>query len=128
MAVPPPRDIPPVGMQTLVPLAHMQDGGRIDNEVNRSHEITSRIEEIMSARVQHRTRMFARVLGPFFAIVAVVVALRAPDMRQLLSEFTASDVWPWVTGAFILMGASRSLPSINCGVARPPSSSRSSDG
>ena len=23
---------------------------------------------------------------------------------DLLSEFTASDVWPWVTGAFILMG------------------------
>jgi hypothetical protein len=82
----------------------MQGGGRIGNEVNKSHEITSRIEEIMSVRVQHRTRIFARVLGPFFAIVAVVVALRAPDMRQLLSEFTASDVWPWVTGAFILMG------------------------
>jgi hypothetical protein len=48
--------------------------------------------------------MFARVLGPFFTIVAIIVALRAPDMRQLLSEFTASDVWPWVTGAYILMG------------------------
>ena len=53
---------------------------------------------------QARTRMFARVLGPFFTIIAIVVAVRAPDMRQLLSEFTASDVWPWVTGAFILMG------------------------
>lgn len=58
----------------------------------------------MSAPIQHRTRMFARLLGPFFTIVAIVVALRAPDMRQLLSEFTASDVWPWVTGAYILMG------------------------
>ena len=48
--------------------------------------------------------MFARVLGPFFTIIAMVVAMRAQDMRQLLSEFTASDVWPWVTGAFILMG------------------------
>jgi hypothetical protein len=55
-------------------------------------------------RHQDRTRMFARVLGPFFTIVAVVVAVRAADMRQLLSEFTASDVWPWVTGAFILIG------------------------
>ena len=53
---------------------------------------------------QVRTRMFARVLGPFFAIVAVTVALRAPDMRALLTEFTASQVWPWVTGAFILAG------------------------
>ncbi|MBY0286242.1 MAG: hypothetical protein K2X52_03730 [Mycobacteriaceae bacterium] len=58
----------------------------------------------MSVQAQHRTRMFARVLGPFFTIIAIIVALRAPDMRQLLSEFTASDVWPWVTGAFILMG------------------------
>lgn len=58
----------------------------------------------MSVQVQQRTRMFARVLGPFLAIVTIIVALRAPDMRQLLSEFTASDVWPWVTGAFILMG------------------------
>ena len=55
-------------------------------------------------QTRNRTRMFARVLGPFFTIIAMVVAMRAPDMRQLLSEFTASDVWPWVTGAFILMG------------------------
>ena len=58
----------------------------------------------MNVQVQHRTRMFARVLGPFFTIVAIVVALRSPDMPQLLSEFTASDVWPWVVGAFILLG------------------------
>jgi hypothetical protein len=47
--------------------------------------------------------MFARVLGPFFTIVAVVVAFRAPDMRTLLSEFTASAVWPWIVGAIALM-------------------------
>lgn len=58
----------------------------------------------MNVQVQHRTRMFARVLGPFFTIIAIVVALRSPHMRQLLTEFTASDVWPWVMGAFILMG------------------------
>lgn len=58
----------------------------------------------MSTHVQQRTRMFARVLGPFFTIIAIVVTLRAPDMRVLLAEFTASDVWPWVTGAYILMG------------------------
>lgn len=58
----------------------------------------------MNVDVQHRTRMFARVLGPFFTIVAIVVAVRLPDMRQLLSDFTSSDVWPWVVGAFILLG------------------------
>lgn len=57
----------------------------------------------MSVRVQRRTRMFARVLGPFFTIVAIVVAVRAPDMRTILSEFTASAVWPWIIGALALM-------------------------
>lgn len=48
--------------------------------------------------------MFARVLGPFLLIMMLAAMARAADMRQLLSEFTASDVWPYVTGAFILMG------------------------
>jgi hypothetical protein len=48
--------------------------------------------------------MFARVLGPFLTIITVVALARAAGMRQMLSEFTASDVWPWVTGAFILAG------------------------
>ena len=58
----------------------------------------------VSHQSQTRTRMFARVLGPFFAVIATIVALRAPDMATLLAQFTASEVWPWVTGAFILMG------------------------
>ncbi len=55
-------------------------------------------------RSQHRTRMFARVLGPFLTIVAILVAVRATHMRTLLSEFTDSAVWPWVAGSFILLG------------------------
>jgi len=51
-----------------------------------------------------RTRMFARVLGPFITVIAIVVALRSPDMRGLLDEFTGSQVWPWVTGAYLLLG------------------------
>ena len=53
---------------------------------------------------RRRTRAFARVLGPFFTIAAVVALLRAPDRQQMLTEFTASLVWPWVLGAFGLMG------------------------
>lgn len=53
---------------------------------------------------QNRTRMFARVLGPFFVVIATIVVLRAPDMATLLAQFTATEVWAWVTGAFILMG------------------------
>jgi hypothetical protein len=51
-----------------------------------------------------RTRSFARVLGPFLTILAVVVVLRASEMPAILDEFTASSVWPFVTGAFILVG------------------------
>lgn len=58
----------------------------------------------MKTAVQHRTRMFARVLGPFFTIVMVLAMVRAADMKQVLSEFTAGDVWPYVTGTFILAG------------------------
>jgi hypothetical protein len=57
----------------------------------------------MTTHVQRRTRMFARVMGPYLTIVAIVVPFRAPDMRQLLTEFTVSNVWPWVMGAIILL-------------------------
>lgn len=53
---------------------------------------------------QHRTRMFARMLGPFFTITMIAAIVRLADMRQLLSEFTANDVWPYVTGVFVLAG------------------------
>ncbi|WP_082964004.1 hypothetical protein [Mycobacterium sp. 852002-51961_SCH5331710] len=54
--------------------------------------------------VDHRTRAVARILGPYLTIVAVVVLFRTPDMRILLTEFTETAVWPWVMGAFILLG------------------------
>ena len=57
-----------------------------------------------SAQSAETTRRFARVLGPFFVIVSATVVARAPDMRELLAEFGATAIWPWVTGAFVLMG------------------------
>lgn len=53
---------------------------------------------------QVRTRMFARVLGPFFVIVAATTVARS-DMRTLLMDFEASTAWPWVTGAFLLLAS-----------------------
>jgi hypothetical protein len=50
-----------------------------------------------------RTRMFARVLGPYLVIVTATAVGRASQMRTLLSEFGANSVWPWVTGAFVLL-------------------------
>jgi len=71
---------------------------------------------------QTRTRMFARVLGPFFAIVPVITAVRAHDMRTLLSNFGANPLWAWVTGAFLLMGGLLSSRSTSTGEALPQSS------
>ena len=50
-----------------------------------------------------RTRMFARVIGPYFVIVSLTAALRAPDMQKVLSDFEASPVWPWFAGVFTLL-------------------------
>ncbi len=45
--------------------------------------------------------MFGRVLGPFYVMVCAIAAMRVPDARPVLSDF---GVWPWATGAFLLMG------------------------
>lgn len=52
-----------------------------------------------------RTRMFARVLGPFFVIFAATTVARASDMRKLLSDFEANSALPWVTAGFLLLAA-----------------------
>ena len=50
-----------------------------------------------------RTRMFARVIGPFFLIVPITAAVRAPQMHTLLADFEASSVWAWFGGAVTLL-------------------------
>ena len=57
-----------------------------------------------SQRSQTRTRLFARVLGPFLVIVDVTAVVRASDMRGILSEFVANSLWAWVVGSFVLLG------------------------
>ncbi|MBV9088339.1 MAG: hypothetical protein JO044_00300 [Mycobacteriaceae bacterium] len=56
-----------------------------------------------SEQSQMRTRMFARTLGPFFAIVPTTVAVRGSYMRTLFTEFKANPMWPWLFGAILLM-------------------------
>ena len=51
-----------------------------------------------------RTRMFARVLGPFLTIVPTTVALRGGYMQELFTEFKANPMWPWLYGAILLFG------------------------
>ncbi|MFZ0716246.1 hypothetical protein, partial [Mycobacterium sp.] len=56
-----------------------------------------------SLQLQNRTRMFARVMGPYLAIIAASAALRPNAMRSMLSGFEADPLWSWVTGAFIML-------------------------
>jgi hypothetical protein len=57
-----------------------------------------------SQQSQIRTRMFARVMGPFFTIVPTTVAVRGSYMQSLFTEFKANPMWPWLYGAILLMG------------------------
>jgi hypothetical protein len=56
-----------------------------------------------TTQMQPRTRVFARVLGPFVAILGITVVARASQMRTLVSDFESNSVWAWVTGAFVLL-------------------------
>jgi hypothetical protein len=49
-----------------------------------------------------RTRMFARVLGPYLTIVPTTVAVRGSYMQTLFTEFKANPMWPWLFGAILL--------------------------
>jgi hypothetical protein len=51
---------------------------------------------------QARTRAFARVMGPYLVIAPGIIALRAPDMGALASEFFKSDLAVWFAGAGLL--------------------------
>ncbi|MGB9227218.1 hypothetical protein [Mycobacterium sp.] len=56
-----------------------------------------------SQQTQVTTRAFARVIGPFLTILTSTAVARASAMPTLLTEFRANSLWPWVTGAFILL-------------------------
>ncbi len=53
---------------------------------------------------QSRTRMVARVMGPFLTIVPTTVAVRGHYMEVLFNEFKANPMWPWLYGAILLAG------------------------
>jgi len=57
-----------------------------------------------SQQSQISTRMFARTLGPFFAILAVMAMVHASDIRAMVDDFAANRMWPWTFGALGLLG------------------------
>jgi hypothetical protein len=57
-----------------------------------------------SHQSQFRTRMFARVLGPFVVIACTTAAARTSEISALMSDFAANPLWSWVAGSFVLIG------------------------
>lgn len=55
-----------------------------------------------TAESQHRTRSFARVIGPFIVLVPAIVILRAPDLAAILHSFFQNDALVWMMGALLL--------------------------
>ena len=53
-------------------------------------------------QIQPRTRLFARVLGPYLVIVALTMIGRSHFIPTMIEAFSADTVWSWVAGAFVL--------------------------
>jgi hypothetical protein len=49
-----------------------------------------------------RTRAFARVIGPWLAIVPGIIVVRAPEMGTFLSGFFENAVLVWFAGGLLL--------------------------
>jgi hypothetical protein len=54
-----------------------------------------------------RTRAFARVIGPWLVIAPGIIAVRAPDMGTLASDFFENPLIVWFAGALLLFGGLR---------------------
>jgi hypothetical protein len=50
-----------------------------------------------------RTRAFARVIGPFLALVTLVIAIRLPDLTGLVHDLFANAALSWILGAMMLI-------------------------
>ncbi|MEB3021547.1 hypothetical protein [[Mycobacterium] crassicus] len=59
---------------------------------------------VSTAERARRTHAFARVLGPFIAVVTSIVAIRAASIGEQLSSFSTDPMWPWVLGALLFGG------------------------
>ena len=55
-----------------------------------------------SLEAEKRTRVFARVIGPFVACATAIVAIRLPDLGDVLDGLFGNAVLPWILGAMML--------------------------
>ncbi|MEB3071500.1 hypothetical protein [[Mycobacterium] vasticus] len=54
-------------------------------------------------RSQTTTRTFARVIGPFLAIMMATAAARAPELWPQVASWSGDTLWTWSVGAFTLI-------------------------
>lgn len=57
-----------------------------------------------SPESQARTRVFARVLGPFIVIVPSIAVVKFPEAVALAPAFFADPALVWIMGALMLFG------------------------
>ena len=57
----------------------------------------------VSERSEARTRMFARVIGPFLVILTATAIFRAPQVWEHASDYGTDPLLLWATGAFTLL-------------------------
>lgn len=50
-----------------------------------------------------RTRLFARVLGPYFVIAMAVYVAQQPDLPELVASLDANPILAWFFGPFTLI-------------------------
>ncbi|MGB5796481.1 MAG: hypothetical protein WBH51_11910 [Mycolicibacter algericus] len=56
-----------------------------------------------SIQSQNTTRMFARVVGPFLAVLCLTAAVQGSELWTRLAEVGDDWLWSWVAGAFTLL-------------------------
>ena len=57
----------------------------------------------VSPQSQARTRMAARVIGPYVVIACAAALVRASDIQTLFLEIDANSLWTWVSGVLALL-------------------------
>lgn len=57
----------------------------------------------MSTSIPTTTRMFARVIGPFMAVMMATAAVRAPQLWPQVSSWATDSLLTWSVGAFTLI-------------------------
>jgi hypothetical protein len=61
---------------------------------------------VMPAKTEasSRTRIFARVIGPYLVIAPSILAVRAPNIGTIAAAFFGNEALVWIMGAMLLFG------------------------